>query len=211
MNSVLAAIGGAGIVPVVTVDHAAQGSMVAAELLAGGLRVVEITLRTPAGLDAIARSVAEAPDAIVGAGSVLSAEAARQAIDRGARFLVSPGLAEDVVRVAGERGIVAIPGVATATELLRAAELGASVVKLFPAEVIGGLALLDALAAVWTGVSFVPTGGIHPDNAADYLRHDRVLAVGGSWMVDRAAVARGDWAAVRAGAAACARLVESVR
>lgn len=211
MNSVLAAMGGAGIVPVVTVDDAGHGTMVTAELLAGGLGVVEITLRTQAGLDAIGRSVADVPDAIVGAGSVLSAEAARRAIDRGARFLVSPGLAEDVLRVADERGVVALPGVATATELLRAAELGANVVKLFPAAVIGGLALIDALAAVWTGVSFVPTGGIDSDNAAAYLRHDRVLAVGGSWMVDRAAVAGGDWAAVRAGAAACARLVESVR
>lgn len=211
MSSVLAAIGRAGIVPVVTVDDAGAAPRLAEELAAGGLGVVEITLRTSAGLEAIGRASADASGAVVGGGSVLSAEAARQAIDRGARFLVCPGLAPEVIEVANERNVLVIPGVATATELLRAVEFGATVVKLFPAEVIGGVALIDALAAVWPNVSFVPTGGIDAGSAARYLGHDRVLAVGGSWMVDRSAVAAEDWPAIRARAVACARLVESVR
>ena len=210
MSSALQAIGRAGIVPIVTLDDARLGQRLVEELVAAELPVVEITLRTPAGMEAIERAVANVAEAIVGAGSVMSADAATEALERGARFLASPGLAADVVQVAQEADVAVIPGVATATEVLHAVELGVTVVKLFPAEVIGGLALVDALAAVWPTVSFVPTGGIDADTVGSYLDHDRVLAVGGSWMIDRTTVATGDWAAVRAAAQACARLVESV-
>ncbi len=141
----------------------------------------------------------------------MSASSAVAAIEAGARFIVSPGLHTEVIAAAGERDVRAIPGIATATELWKAVDLGVDIVKLFPAEVIGGPALIEALAAVWPNVRFVPTGGINPANAASYLALPQVLAVGGSWMVSGAMLAERNWAAVRAAAAAAARLMEQRR
>lgn len=207
-NYVIDAIGEVRIVPVLTIDDAHDALDLASALVAGGLRVVEITLRTPAGIDAIRRAVAEVSAAIVGAGSVTTAAAASSAIDAGARFIVSPGLDEGVVRTAHDRGVAIIPGVATATEVMRAMALGVDVMKLFPAEFAGGVGVIAAWSAVWPDVRFVPTGGVSPLNARQYLAHPQVLAVGGSWMVPRAAVAAGDWAAVTASAAAAVELAQ---
>jgi 2-dehydro-3-deoxyphosphogluconate aldolase/(4S)-4-hydroxy-2-oxoglutarate aldolase len=194
------------VLPVVTIDDADDAAPLVATLAAAGLTVVEITLRTDAALDAIRRAATEVPEAIVGAGTVVSASLARSALDAGARFLVSPGLDGDVIETADRYGVTAIPGVATPTELQRAVHLGCSIVKLFPAEVIGDTRLIEALTPIWPEVRFVPTGGISPDNAERYLALPQVIAVGGAWMVPRAAVAERDWATVAATAAAAARL-----
>jgi 2-dehydro-3-deoxyphosphogluconate aldolase / (4S)-4-hydroxy-2-oxoglutarate aldolase len=200
------ALAAARVLPVVTIDDADHAVPLVATLAAAGLVVVEITLRTDAALAAIRLAVAQVPEAIVGAGTVTSASLARAALDAGACFLVSPGLDTDVVGTADLHGVPVMPGVATPTELQRAVNLGCSTVKLFPAEVIGGTRLVEALAPVWPDVRFVPTGGISPENAGRYLALPHVLAVGGSWMVPRAAVTARDWSAVSVAASAAARL-----
>lgn len=199
-DDVIDAIGAVRIVPVLTIDHARDAPGLTSALVAGGLPVVEITLRTPAGIAAIRRAAAEVPAAIVGAGSVTTADAATMAIEAGARFIVSPGLDEGVITTAQDRAVPVIPGIATATELMQAMALSVDVVKLFPAASIGGVGMVTALSAVWPEVRFMPTGGISPANAREYLALRQVLAVGGSWMVPRAAVAARDWASVTAAA-----------
>jgi 2-dehydro-3-deoxyphosphogluconate aldolase / (4S)-4-hydroxy-2-oxoglutarate aldolase len=199
-------LGATRILPVVTIDDAADAPKLVAALAEAGLPVVEITLRTDAALDAIRRASAEVPGAVVGAGSVTSAALAMEAIGAGARFVVSPGLGTDVLEVTTDRGVPAIPGVATATELQQAVRLGCSIVKLFPADVIGGPHLIEALSAVWGDVRFVPTGGITGSNADRYLGLPQVLAVGGSWMAPRAAIVGRDWSTIADAAVAAARL-----
>ena len=207
-NDVIDAIGEVRIVPVLTIDDARDAPGLASALVDGGLPVVEITLRTPAAIEAIRRVASEVPAVVVGAGSVTSVAAAATAIDAGARFIVSPGLDEGVITTAQDRGVPVIPGIATATELMRAMQLGVDVVKLFPAEVVGGTGMITSLSAVWPDVRFMPTGGISPANAREYLALRQVLAVGGSWMVPRSAVAAHDWASVTAAATAAVDLTQ---
>ncbi len=209
-NDVLEAIGEVRIVPVLTIDDAHDAPDLVSALVEGGLPVAEVTLRTSAGLDAIRRAAASVPFAIVGAGSVTTAGAAATAIDAGARFIVSPGLDEGVITTAVERGVPVIPGVATPTELMRAMALGVNVVKLFPAEVVGGVGMITALSAVWPDVRFMPTGGISQANAREYLALRQVLAVGGSWMAPRPAVVTGDWASVTVAAATALELTQEL-
>lgn len=209
-EGVFEAIARAGVVPVVTVEQAGDAERMTDALVAGGLPVVEITLRTDAGLEAIARLAARS-DALVGAGTVIDRAQVDSAVDAGARFVVSPGLEQGVVERARERGVAAIPGIATATELMSAAGLGLGVVKLFPAEPLGGAATVRALSAVLPDLRFLPTGGIGPDTAPDYLALEAVLAVGGSWMVPQPAIADGDWNAVEVAAQSCRRLVSEAR
>jgi 2-dehydro-3-deoxyphosphogluconate aldolase / (4S)-4-hydroxy-2-oxoglutarate aldolase len=201
-----AALAATRVLPVVVLSDVAEAVPLTAALVAGGLSLVEITLRTTGALDGLAAAVSEVPAALVGAGTVTDAVAATAAIDAGARFLVSPGYDDGVVEVGRANDVPVLPGVATATELMRARAAGIGVVKLFPAAVLGGVAAVDALAAVFPGVGFVPTGGVDATTAADYLAHADVLAVGGSWMLDRAMVAARDWEQVRASAAAAAAL-----
>jgi 2-dehydro-3-deoxyphosphogluconate aldolase / (4S)-4-hydroxy-2-oxoglutarate aldolase len=197
----------ARVVPVVTVRDAADAVPLAESLAGAGLPVVEITLRTAAGLDAI-REAAAVRGAVVGAGTVTTEEQATAALDAGARFVVSPGLVEEVVIACRDRGILALPGIATPTELLRAVALGAGVVKLFPAAVLGGPAMVRALAALNPELGFVPTGGIDLETARDYLAIPQVIAVGGSWMVPGSVLAARDWPAVAELARECATLRE---
>lgn len=205
-NDVIDAIGDVRVVPVVTIDNAHDGPGLASALVDGGLPIVEFTLRTNEAIDAIHVVTTEVPTAIVGAGSVTSAAAAAKVIDAGARFIVSPGLDDDVILAAQDRRVSVIPGVATATELMRAIALGVDVVKVYPAEVVGGVGLIAALSEVWPDVRFMPTGGIRPDNVADYLGLPQVLAVGGSWMVPRHRVVERDWASITAAAEAAVAL-----
>lgn len=193
----LAAITAARVLPVAVVDDAEHAQPLSAALAAGGLPLVEITFRTPAAADAIAAAV-EAGTAMVGAGTILDAGQARTAIDAGARFVVSPGFDAGVVEACRRRRVPVIPGVVTATETMAAVAAGLDTVKFFPAEAAGGLTVLSALHSVFPEVAFVPTGGVKPDNLADYLAHPAVSAVGGSWMVERAIVATGNWAEVTA-------------
>ncbi|MGO4533329.1 bifunctional 4-hydroxy-2-oxoglutarate aldolase/2-dehydro-3-deoxy-phosphogluconate aldolase [Leifsonia sp. 2MCAF36] len=183
------------ILPVVVIDKAEDAQPLGRALLAGGVRQAEITLRTPEALDAL-RSMARIPGLLVGAGTVLDASQAEAVLDAGASFVVSPGLSEDVVAVCERHGVPVVPGVATATELMRARARGLRTVKFFPAEASGGTDALSALASVFPDMRFVPTGGIGAARARDYAALPSVVAVGGSWMVPRAAIAAGDFAAV---------------
>ena len=193
-------IGAASVLPVVTLDDADVAVPLASALEEGGLRVVEVTLRSEAGLSAIAAIASSNPTCCVGAGSVTTAVQAVAAIEAGARFLVSPGLDEGVVSVALERQIAVLPGIATATELMAAVARGVKRVKVFPAEQVGGVAAIRAFSAVWPDVQFVPTGGVNLGNIADYLAHDAVLAVGGTWIAPRALIASADWDQITANA-----------
>jgi 2-dehydro-3-deoxyphosphogluconate aldolase/(4S)-4-hydroxy-2-oxoglutarate aldolase len=181
-------IEGFGIVPVVTIHDAAVAGPVAGALEAGGLACAEITLRTDAGLDAIA-AVAEAhPDVLVGAGTVTTVAQADDALSAGARCVVAPGLDESIVEWGIGHDVLVLPGVMTPTEMMRALRVGAMVVKLFPAELAGGVSFLDSVRDVFAALRFVPTGGIDADRLVAYLQRPNVVACGGSWMVPSADV-----------------------
>ncbi|MFV2143598.1 bifunctional 4-hydroxy-2-oxoglutarate aldolase/2-dehydro-3-deoxy-phosphogluconate aldolase [Isoptericola sp. G70] len=184
------------LVPVVVVDGADQGVRLAEALVAGGLPVAEITLRTAGGLDAVRAVARRHPDVVVGAGTVVDATQVDAVVDAGARYIVSPGLSRSVVERAQHHGVPVLPGVATPTEIMAALDLGVETVKLFPASVVGGAAALKALAAPFGDVRFVPTGGISAANLGEYLALPSVLAVGGSWMVAKNLVDAGDWAEI---------------
>lgn len=207
MSTVLEQIVRVGVLPVVVLRDAAQAQPLAEALLAGGIPCAEITLRTDAGLASI-RAAADVPGFTVGAGTVLTPEQAEATIDAGARFLVSPGLDPDVLAAGAARGVPAVPGVATAGEVQRALRAGAELLKLFPADVLGGPRLLKAFAGPFPDARFVPSGGVGESNLGDYLAVPTVAAVSGSWMVPAAAVEAGDFATVQRLAAAA---VEAVR
>lgn len=196
------------LVPVVVLDRAADAAGLAGALVAGGLPVAEITFRTAAAAESI-RIMSERDDLLVGAGTVLTPEQADQAIDAGAKFLVSPGLNPRVVQHAGQRGIPIVPGICTPSDIERGLELGVEVFKFFPAEAYGGLSTLAALAGPYRGVRFVPTGGIGAENVLDYLAHQAVVACGGSWMVKPSLFAGGDFAPVEQAVRTAVGLVQS--
>lgn len=171
-----------GVVPVVVLDDAAAAAPLAAALADGGLPLAEVTFRTAAAARALAVMAADTR-LLVGAGTVITAEQVDRAVDAGARFVVSPGFSAAVVERAAELGVLALPGVATASEIMAALDAGLSTVKFFPAQTCGGVAAVRALAAPFPDLRFVPTGGIGADSMADYLAVPAVTAVGGSWMV----------------------------
>jgi 2-dehydro-3-deoxyphosphogluconate aldolase/(4S)-4-hydroxy-2-oxoglutarate aldolase len=181
------------VIPVLTVDDLASAGPLALALSTGGLRVLELTLRTPVALDAIKAMVKAAPDAIVGAGTVLDPDALKRAVDAGAKFIVSPGLTKRLAKAAEEAGVPLLPGVATATDIMRGLDLGLTRFKFFPAETSGGAAAIKAFSGPFGGISFCPTGGITPKNAPTYLALANVLCVGGTWIAPKAAVASNDW------------------
>jgi 2-dehydro-3-deoxyphosphogluconate aldolase/(4S)-4-hydroxy-2-oxoglutarate aldolase len=183
------------VVPVVTISDGHDATALAAALLDGGLPCAEITLRTPAGLDAL-RQASTVDGFTVGAGTVLTEDQARQAIDAGARFLVTPGLSGAVLTVGLEAGVPVIPGVATPTEAITALTLGLHLVKFFPAAAHGGPAGLAALAAAFPDLTFMPTGGITAQNMADYLAIRSVTAVGGTWITAPATLDEHDFPAI---------------
>ena len=200
-----------GIVPLITVDSPAEGVAIARALNAAGMPLLEVVQRTdasPACLEAIAQTCT---GSIVGAGTVLSPEQAEDCLARGARFIVSPGLDEDVIAVARRHGAAVFPGIMTPTELQRAARLGLRTVKYFPAEAAGGVAALSALAAVFRGMRFIPTGGISAWNLAGWLALPEVLACGGSWMTPAAAVAARDYGRITALAAEALAIARDAR
>ncbi|MDE0572908.1 bifunctional 4-hydroxy-2-oxoglutarate aldolase/2-dehydro-3-deoxy-phosphogluconate aldolase [Demequina sp. B12] len=184
------------LLPVVVASGEPEGLGTADALESGGLPVAEFTFRVPGAADALAAVRAKRPDILAGAGTIINVDQVDQAVAAGAQYLVSPGISDDVVRRATSHGIPIVPGVATPTDIMRALDLGIDTVKLFPAAALGGLSTLAALAAPFPDVTFVPTGGIGPTNAADYLAHRSVIAVGGSWMVQRSAISHGDWNAI---------------
>lgn len=184
------------VVPVLTIHDASTAVRLARALVAGGLTVLEITLRTPAALDAIARIAAEVAGAEVGAGTVLEATQGALAIKAGARFVVSPGATRRLLDAAEDWPVPLLPGAATASEAMSALERGYRFLKFFPAEQSGGIAVLTALAAPLANVKFCPTGGVGADNMAAYLACPNVVCVGGSWVAPQQLIDAGDWAAI---------------
>ena len=169
------------VIPVLVIDNAATARPLAEALVAGGLKVLEVTLRTPAALDAI-REMKQVPGAIVGAGTVVNADQFSQVMDAGAEFIVSPGLTERLAEPVIASGVPFLPGIATAGDIMRGYDLGLRHFKFFPAETSGGLKALKALAAPFHEAQFCPTGGITEATAPEWLAFAKVLCVGGSWM-----------------------------
>jgi 2-dehydro-3-deoxyphosphogluconate aldolase/(4S)-4-hydroxy-2-oxoglutarate aldolase len=180
-----------GIIPVLEIDSAAHAVPTAEALSAGGLPIAEVTLRTDAGLDSIRNIARNLPDVLVGAGTVINLKQAQTARDAGAQFLVSPGMAEDVVTWAVKNQIPILAGAVTPTEIMRGLNLGLTLLKFFPSETMGGLKAIKAISDPFPQVRFIPTGGVRLENLVEYLRMEKVHAVGGSWMAKRSMIAEG--------------------
>jgi len=192
------------VIPVIVLKDAADAVPLARALLAGGVRALEVTLRTPAGLEAIRRIAAEVPDALVGAGTVTRPDELRAVKLAGARFAFSPGWAAELSQAADAEGVEFIPGVMTPSEAMAAANHGHRTLKLFPASVAGGVPMLKAMAGPFADLRFCPTGGVEATNAAQYLALPNVFAVGGSWLTPADAIAARDWPRITALAAQAA-------
>jgi 2-dehydro-3-deoxyphosphogluconate aldolase/(4S)-4-hydroxy-2-oxoglutarate aldolase len=190
------------VIPVVTIREAERAVPLAEALLEGGIPVIEVTLRTPAALEAISRIAAALPDMAVLAGTVCTAAQVRDSLQAGAAGLVSPGLTERLAAAVDAQGALWLPGVATASDILRGLELGLSRFKLFPASVVGGVEAVRAFAGPFPDLRFCPTGGVDPSSAVRYLALPNVACVGGSWIAPDAAIAAGNWASIRAAARA---------
>lgn len=184
MNKIISALSGIKVVPVIAINDVNKAVPLAQALAAGGLPCAEITFRTTEGEEAIRRIAREAPDVLVGAGTVLTVEQVDRAKAAGARFAVSPGFNPRVVDHCIDIGLPVFPGCSTPSDMEQAIERGLNVVKFFPAEATGGLAYIKAIASPYSMLRFIPTGGISPGNLAQYLAFSRVLACGGSWMVN---------------------------
>ena len=183
MINVLTQIEKTGIIPVVVIDRAEDAKPLARALINGGLPCAEVTFRTAAAEESIRIMKAEFPEMLIGAGTVLTTEQVDRAVAAGASFIVSPGTNPKVVRYCQEKNIPIVPGVCTPTEVEAALELGLDTLKFFPAEPAGGLKMIKAMAAPYTAVRFMPTGGISAENVESYLSYNRIIACGGSWMV----------------------------
>lgn len=195
----------APIVPVLVMDDAARARPLAEALVAGGLPALEVTLRTPAALDAI-RAMAAVPGGVVGAGTLVTPEDVRAAKAAGAQFGVSPGATDALVAACEAEGLPLLPGAATASEAMRLLEQGYDMLKFFPAEASGGAPALKAIGAPLPQIGFCPTGGVSPANARDYLALPNVICAGGSWVAPGDKVEAGDWAGIEALAREAARL-----
>lgn len=200
-------------IAVLVLDDEEKAIPLAEALIAGGVTAMELTLRTPAALRAMKRITAAFPQMIVGAGTVLRADQLAQARDAGATFAVAPGLNPAIVEKAMEIGIPFAPGVMTPSEIDRALELGCILQKFFPAEPMGGLKTLKAMVAPFKhlGPTFIPLGGLKPENTKEYLASPLIAACGGSWMCAPALIAASDWAAIRANAELATRLAKEAR
>ena len=182
-----------GIIPVIAIDDAEKAVPLARALVKGGLPAAEVTFRTAAAEEAIRRIVAEVPDMLVGAGTVLTKEQADRAIAAGSQFIVSPGFNPEITRYVLDKGVVMMPGTATPGEMEQAMSMGLDVVKFFPAEQNGGVAKLKALAGPYTNLRWMPTGGVNTKNMMDYLGFDRIIACGGTWMVKKDLIEGEQW------------------
>ncbi|WP_170398895.1 bifunctional 4-hydroxy-2-oxoglutarate aldolase/2-dehydro-3-deoxy-phosphogluconate aldolase [Ruegeria arenilitoris] len=197
----------APIVPVLVVDDAAQARPLAEALVAGGLPALEVTLRTPAALDAI-RAMAQVPGGVVGAGTLVTPEDVRAAKEAGAQFGVSPGATDVLIAACEAEGLPLLPGAATASEAMRLLEKGYDMLKFFPAEASGGAPALKAIGAPLPQITFCPTGGVSPANASDYLSLTNVACAGGSWVAPKQMVQSGDWAGIEALARDASKLMD---
>jgi 2-dehydro-3-deoxyphosphogluconate aldolase/(4S)-4-hydroxy-2-oxoglutarate aldolase len=201
----------APVIPVVVIDEPASAVPIARALLAGGIPLIEVTLRTPGAPDAISAITAAVPDMVVGAGTVTTPALVRQAADAGAQFLVSPGTTDRLLAAMDDAGLPCLPGVATVSEVMRLLDGGQREMKFFPAEASGGRAFLSAIAAPCPAARFCPTGGITPATAPLYRELSNVGCVGGTWLTPRDAIARQDWRRIEELAAEAARAATVAR
>lgn len=211
--SVVDRIQAAGVIPVVSVTDAEAAVRLCTALMSADLPVIEITFRTPAAADAIASAVAGFPEMVVGAGTVLSREDVHAARDAGAAFAVAPGFNPTVVQGAIDAGLPFFPGISTPSEIEAALQFGCAALKLFPAEALGGIPYMKAIAAPYAhrNVRFIPTGGINARNASTYLASPNVVAVGGTWIAPSNAVTEATWAAIAERAREAVELVRRAR
>lgn len=211
MNEVLKQMSGYGIIPVVVLEDAKDAEPLGKALVEGGIPCAEVTFRTEAAEESIRIMSEKFPEMLVGAGTVLTTEQVDRAIAAGAKFIVSPGLNPKVVKYCIEKGVPVTPGVITPGEVEKAIELGLEVVKFFPAEPFGGLKTIKALAAPYTMMKFMPTGGISTSNVKEYLAFDKIIACGGSWMVSGKLVKEGKFDEITKLVAEAAEIVKEVR
>lgn len=211
MNFVLEQFKKIGIVPVVVLDDAKDAEPLAEALVSGGLPCAEVTFRTAAAEESIRIMSEKFPQMLIGAGTVLTIEQVDRAVEAGAKFIVSPGLNPKVVTYCLENHIPITPGTQTPSEMEQALELGLKVVKFFPAEPAGGLKMIKAVAAPYTTLQFMPTGGINQNNVEEYLEYDRILACGGSWMVKGNLIAGGRFDEIEAMTRDAAAIVKKIR
>lgn len=189
-------LGAARVIPVLAIDRLEDAVPLARALAAGGLNVIEVTLRTPVALAACRAIAMECPEVVLGVGTILTPYQVTQAVEAGARFLVTPGTTETLGRKLAESGVAVLPGAATLSEMIALMEMGFSELKFFPAEAAGGRDYLKSVSGPIPELKFCPTGGIGPSNAPDYLALPNVMCVGGSWVTPKAALAARDWAEI---------------
>ena len=190
---VLSRLANAGVVPVVVIDNAADAVPTANAMVAGGIDVMEITFRTAAAPDAIKAVADNCPEVLVGAGTIVTLDQCKLAIEMGAKFIVSPGFSDEIVGYCVANGIPVAPGCVTPTEIMAAMKHGLKMVKFFPANVYGGLKALKNLAAPFGTMKFLPTGGVNNDNIKEFIDTPFIHAVGGSWVCPKADIAAGNW------------------
>ena len=200
-----------GVVPVVVLDDVAQAVPTAKALLKGGINAMEITFRTAAAKGSIAKVAQEVPEMIVGAGTVVNVQQVHDAVEAGAKFVVSPGSDPEVIAEAQKLGIGVVPGVVTPSEVMMGLKLGIKVFKFFPAETYGGLKTIKALCGPFPQIKFLPTGGINQANAAEYFKNPKIIAVGGSWMVSKDMINAGDFDGIAEKSAAATALFREIR
>lgn len=200
-----------GVVPVVVLEDAAQAVPTAKALLKGGINAMEITFRTAAARDSIAKVAKEVPEMIVGAGTVINVEQLHAAVEAGAQFIVSPGSDADIIQEAMKLGVAVTPGVVTPSEIMLGLRLGVKVFKFFPAESFGGLKTIKALCGPFPQIRIIPTGGISQANVADYFRNPKIVAVGGSWMCKKDMISAGDFDAITEKSRAATDLFKEIR
>ena len=198
MNDIMKELSLIGIVPVIKIDDAKDAAPLAKALIEGGLPCAEVTFRTAAAKEAISIIAKEYPDMIVGAGTVLTTAQVDDAIEAGAKFIVSPGLNPEIVKYCQSKGCPIVPGINNPTGIEQALSLGLKTVKFFPAEQSGGIGMIKAMAAPYGGVTFMPTGGVSPSNLNDYLSFNKIICCGGSWMVKPEMIAAGDFEGIKA-------------
>lgn len=211
MSNVLDQIHELGIIPVVVLDDAKDAEPLGRALCEGGLPCAEVTFRTAAAEESIRIMAEKFPEMLVGAGTVLTTEQVDRAVAAGAKFIVSPGLNPKVVKYCVDKGIPITPGTANPSDVEAALEFGLKVVKFFPAEACGGLKMIKAMAAPYTEVKFMPTGGINPENVKEYLAFDKIIACGGSWMVKGDLIKAGNFEKIKELVAEAVEIVKESR